>query len=456
MYVSDTIAAIATALGEGGIGIVRISGSDSPDIMSRIFHPRKNGGFISHRFYYGVIIDPSTNILLDEVMAVVMRKPNSFTREDVVEIHCHGGTLIVRRILELVLFSGARLAQPGEFTRRAFLNGRIDLLQAEAVIDIIRAKTDAAARLAQHQRDGLLSAKLFSIRDLLREALALVEAYIDFPDEELGSESIALLSDKVNDARSLVSRLIQGYSEGRALHDGVSVVIAGKPNAGKSSILNLLLEENRAIVSSTPGTTRDLIEEMINIHGLPIRLLDTAGLCDSRDPVEMQGVNLALDRISKADLVIYLLDRSRPFDHDDLLTAEAVASTRFMLVVNKIDLPDRLVLPDDLLILPRIEISTVTGEGVEALKSEITASFLHGVATDSRDFVALSRARQVDSLSRADRNIVSFLNGLDGALFNDFLALELRDALSAIGEVTGETTPDDILDLVFNQFCIGK
>jgi tRNA modification GTPase len=456
MYATDTIAAISTALGEGGIGIVRISGAEALDIMKRIFRPLKNGGFHSHRFYYGVIADPSTDITLDEVMAVYMRSPNSFTREDVVEIHCHGGTLVVQRLLGLVLASGARLAEPGEFTRRAFLNGRIDLLQAEAIIDIIRAKTDAASALAQHQREGLLSVRLFSIRDMLRQSLALVEAFIDFPEEALGPENMYLLSANVTSALALVRELVAGYSEGRVLREGVSVVIAGKPNVGKSSMLNMLLAEKRAIVSSIPGTTRDLIEEVVNINGLPVRLLDTAGLRESSDPIELEGVSRAVDRIIRADLVIFLLDRSRPFDSDDRLVAEALTHSRFILVTNKADLPAQLYLPDELSLLPVIEVSTTTGYGMDKLKHELTTCFLHGRVPDSREFVALSRARHVDAMSRAERCIGNFLAGLDQSLDSDLLAIELRDALGAIVEVTGETTPDDILDIVFNQFCIGK
>jgi tRNA modification GTPase len=456
MFPTDTIAAISTPLGEGGIGIVRISGDDAPVIMKKIFHPVKNGGFNSHRFYYGVVVDPLTDKVLDEVMAVCMRKPNSFTREDVVEIHCHGGTLVVQQLLGLVLSSGARLAEPGEFTRRAFLNGRIDLLQAEAIIDIIRAKTDAASALAQHQREGILSSRLFTIRDLLRQSLALVEAFVDFPDEDLGVENSSLLSVNARSALMLVRELIQGYSEGRVLREGVSVVIAGKPNVGKSSMLNFLLAEKRAIVSSIPGTTRDLIEEVVNINGLPVKLLDTAGLRESSDPIELEGVSRAIDRIAKADLVIFLLDRSRPFDNDDRLVADSLVHARFLIVKNKADLPAQLVLPEPLTQLPFIEVSTANGSGMAKLKDEVTSSFLHGKAPDSREFVALSKARHLDSVLKAERCLVNYLAGLDQGTLFELLAFELRDALAAVGEVTGETTPDDILDLVFNQFCIGK
>ncbi len=275
MYLSDTIAAVSTPVGEGGIAVIRISGPDSLQILDTLFkRKRKNdGGFLSHRFYYGEIISPVTSVALDEAMCVFMRAPRSFTCEDVVEIQCHGGTLIIEQILALVLSSGARLAEPGEFTRRAFLNGRIDLLQAESVIDVIRGKTEAAVSVARHQSNGSLSAALLEIRSQIRQALAFVEAYIDFPDEDIGEEESSQLFDLLADAIKRTDSLIASYEEGKVIRDGVSVLIAGKPNVGKSSLLNTLLKEKRAIVTSIPGTTRDLIEEIVNINGLPVSFL---------------------------------------------------------------------------------------------------------------------------------------------------------------------------------------
>lgn len=456
MYRADTIAAISTAQGEGGIAIIRVSGPMSLAILTQLFRTVPSGGFSSHRFYYGTIVDPLSGLVSDEVMSVYMRSPRSFTREDLVEIQCHGGTIVVQQILQLVLDQGARLADPGEFTRRAFLNGRIDLVQAESIIDLIRAKTETSVALAQHQRDGAVSERLYAIQQNLRQLLALIEAFVDFPDEDLGESDSTLLLELHSRSLSRVRDLLDGYREGKVLRDGVSVLIAGKPNVGKSSLLNTLLREKRAIVTSIPGTTRDLIEEVVNLCGLPVRLLDTAGICRTDDPVEQEGIRLASERIPTADLVLYLLDSSRPFDSDDAAVADALRGVNTLLVLNKTDLPALLRLPSPLNDLPRMEISTATGEGIEALKDAIAEMFLHGRATDNRDMVMLSRARHRDSLLRVEASLTSFVRSLQSGISHDLLAIDVRDALDALGQITGETTPDDILDLIFGQFCIGK
>lgn len=456
MYATDTIAAISTPPGEGGIGIIRISGPGSTKILERIFRPEKRGGFDSHRFYYGEIVDPLTGLHLDEVMSVFMRSPRSFTREDVVEIHCHGGSLLVQQVLSLVLLSGARLAEPGEFTRRAFLNGRIDLLQAESIIDIIRAKTDSAAALAQSQLEGTLSKKIFSIRDNLRQMLALVEAYVDFPDEDLGENDESVLHRLLNEALNETRLLVSTYEEGKVLREGVSVIIAGKPNVGKSSLLNTLLREKRAIVTSIPGTTRDLIEEVVNIRGIPVTLLDTAGICITDDPVEQEGIKRAMERIPSADLVLFLLDSSRPFDDDDLFVYNALSGKTFISVLNKSDLEPQLHLPESLLSFSSVRIATASGSGIEELKDLLASMFLHGKASDNRDLAILSRARHRDALLATVDLLERFKSSLKDEFPPELLALDLRDALETVGRVTGETTPDDILDLIFGQFCIGK
>ncbi|HEY5973629.1 MAG TPA: tRNA uridine-5-carboxymethylaminomethyl(34) synthesis GTPase MnmE [Geobacteraceae bacterium] len=456
MYVSDTIAAISTPAGEGGIGIVRLSGPEALPVASRIFRRNRDGGLHSHRFYYGEIVDPSGGSCLDEVLLVWMKAPRSYTREDVVEIHCHGGTLVVQQLLSLVLAQGVRLAQPGEFTRRAFLNGRLDLVQAEAVIDIIRGKTEAALDLAQHQREGLLSRALFGVREQLQHALALVEAYIDFPEEDLGDTAGAELSGLSTAAATELSRLLASYREGRVLRDGVSVVIAGKPNVGKSSLLNVLLKEKRAIVTAVPGTTRDVIEEVVNLHGLPVTLLDTAGIREADDEVEQEGVRLTLERLPRADLVIFLLDGSRPFDDDDRQVLAALSNLPRLVVVNKADLSQQLILPAELKEPAPMTIATATGAGLDVLKQAIHDTFLHGRAVDSREFVAISQARHRDALVKALAALDRFVAALELASPPELLSVELREALAAVGEVTGETTADDVLDLIFNRFCIGK
>lgn len=456
MYFEDTIAAVSTPRGEGGIAVIRISGSDSLRILDILFRPSHSGGFDSHRFYYGTAVDPNSDIILDEIMAVFMKAPRSFTREDVAEIHCHGGTLVVQLILSAVLSAGARLAQPGEFTKRAFLNGRVDLVQAEATIDIIRAKTAAAATLAQSHRMGLLSTRVNDIRDSLRHLLALLEAYIDFPDEDLGDVNLSLVHGLSRTALAQSRQLLDSYQEGRVLREGVSVIIAGKPNAGKSSLLNTLLSEKRAIVTSIPGTTRDIIEEVVSINGLPVTLLDTAGICDSDDPVEKEGILRARGRIPSADLVILLLDGSRAFDQDDVLSFEAVGNTPHLTVINKSDLPARLVLPESCSHEQLHFISTSTGEGIESLRSTLANLFLHGKLTDNRDLVLLSDARHRDALQRVVDSLTRFNDSFLDISSLELVTIDLRDALDALGQITGQTIPDDILGLIFDKFCIGK
>ena len=456
MYFEDTIAAISTPPGEGGIGVVRISGPASLAILKAVFKRKHDGGFLSHRFYYGEIFSLQTAAIIDEALAVFMQAPRSFTREDVVEIQCHSGTLIMQQVLSSVLSCGARLAEPGEFTRRAFLNGRIDLLQAEAVIDMIRAKTETAVAVARQQSAGALSAALFTARDHIRHALAMVEAYVDFPEEDMGAIDSRRLGRQVNDALAVIEGLIATFEEGRVIRDGVSVLIAGKPNVGKSSLLNTLLKEKRAIVTAIPGTTRDLIEEVVNFDGLPVRLLDTAGICASEDPVEREGITIALDRIASADLILYVLDASRPFDENDQLVADALSHSRIIIVLNKSNLEASLRLPPCLCDYPSVTISTLSLAGIEQLKQKISQTFLHGKIVDSRELLLLSRARHRDVLLRVRVLLSDIIDHSTIPLPDELLAVDLRDALDALGEVTGETTPDDVLDLVFGQFCIGK
>lgn len=456
MYLSDTIAAVSTPVGEGGIAVIRVSGPDSLKILRSLFKRKHDGGFLSHRFYYGEIISPVSGFVVDEAMSVFMRAPRSFTCEDVVEIQCHGGNLIIQQILALVLSEGARLAEPGEFTKRAFLNGRIDLLQAEAVIDLIRAKTDASAAVARHQSYGALSTSLLEVRDQIRHSLALVEAYVDFPDEDMGEIDSNQFLQSLVAATALVDSLISSYEEGKVIRDGVSVLIAGKPNVGKSSLLNTLLKERRAIVTAFPGTTRDLIEEVININGLPVKLLDTAGIRNPEDPIEREGVNLALERISTVDLILYVLDSSRQFDGDDLLVAESLVGRKALIVLNKSDLPVKMLLPRSLQSIPAVSISTFTNDGIDELKSCITDFFLHGRTIDSRGFVMLTRARHRDTLQSVFHILSLITSAPEKLKHGELVAVDLREALHLLGQITGETTPDDILDLIFSQFCIGK
>ena len=455
MYVQDTIAAISTPVGEGGIGIIRVSGGDVLSIADAIFKRNRNGGLQSHRFYYGSITDPVTSNCIDEVMVVFMKGPRSYTREDVLEIQCHGGYLVVQRILALVLRQGARLAAPGEFTKRAFLNGRIDLVQAEAIIDVIRSKTETSLSLAQHQREGLLSRRIALVKEGVITSLALIEAFIDFPEEDLDLSTEHQIGEYLDRSLTELEDLLAGFDEGRVLRDGVSVVIAGKPNVGKSSLLNTLLREKRAIVTSVPGTTRDLIEEVVTIKGLPVKLLDTAGIRESEDEVEREGVKLSLEKIPSSDLVLFVVDSSRPFTAEDQATLDVVSRSNFIVVKNKSDLSPFLDVP-----LPLdarvISVSTFTGDGIDALRDAIFESFVHNRAVDSREYVAVSQARHRDALQKGRDALLRFRGNLAVGIEPDLLSIDLREALAAIGEVTGETTADDVLDLIFQRFCIGK
>jgi len=456
MYQKDTIAAISTPLGEGGIGIVRISGAAAEGIARKIFSRKPSGGLQSHRFYYGELIDPDSEDIVDEIMLVLMQAPRSYTCEHVLEIHCHGGYLIVQRVLQLVLRAGARLAEPGEFTKRAFLNGRIDLLQAEAVIELIRGKTEAALALAQHQREGILSKRIAAVKEGIVASLAYIEAYLDFPEEDIDLPGVREIERSVRTSLEHIEGLLQGFQQGKVLREGVSVLIVGKPNVGKSSLLNTLLKEKRAIVTSIPGTTRDIIEEVVNIKGLPVNLLDTAGIRDSGDEIEQEGMKLTMDKIPLADLILFVVDSSKHFESEDLIIVDAILGREVLVVSNKTDLPEVIQLPEQLASLPVVRISARDGRGIEELREAIFSRFIHGAALDGRDFTALSQARHRDVLARAQQGLLSFLKSFAAGMPLEIVSLELRDALNALGEVTGETTTDDILDQIFTRFCIGK
>lgn len=457
MYVADTIAAIATPTGSGGIGIVRVSGPQAEQVGARVFRGNSGGGFDSHRLYYGHFFSPVAPGMIDEGMAVLMRAPRSYTREDVLELHCHGGYLVVRLVLQACVDAGARLAEPGEFTRRAFLNGRIDLCQAESVLDLINSRTDAALALAQRQREGLLGRELEVARGLIAEALAIIEAHIDFPDEEIDSTSLQLVTKRISAARQTLERLVDSFRLGKVLREGVSVVLAGKPNAGKSSLLNALACEERAIVSSIPGTTRDMIEEIVTVVGLPVRVIDAAGIRRHfADEIEQEGIRRTLGALAEADLALYLADGTRPLDADDLEIITALSDKPFITVITKSDLPqllDRSALPP---CWAQVLISSRSGLGLEELRSALFRYFTQGAPQLTDDLVAISNTRHRDVLVRSLASLALFALHSAQGLTPDFLSIDLRESLSAIGEITGETTPDAVLDIIFSTFCIGK
>jgi len=455
MYVEDTIAAIATPVGSGGIGIIRISGPGATSIVEKVFVKQGNGGFESHRFYYGRIIDPADASLIDEGMAVLMLAPRSYTREDVLELHCHGGYLIVQRVLDVCIRAGARLSDAGEFTRRAFLNGRIDLCQAESIIDLINSRTEMSLAYAQSQREGALSARLGEICSSLRNALALIEAFIDFPEDDLDAAALQQIEAFTFNGRDGLLALLSTFEQGKAVRDGVSVLLAGKPNVGKSSLLNALTLDQRAIVSHLPGTTRDIIEEVVSIEGLPVRIIDSAGIRHSHDEIEQEGIRRSLEKLALADLVLFLVDSSREFDDQDRDLAAALEGKRFITVLNKSDLASVVTADSFPSGSTVVRISTKDGSGLQELRHAIYACFV-GEQVSSREHVALTTVRHRDIVARALASLEVFSTQLAGGASGELLSIDIRESLAAIGEITGETTPDTILDIIFSSFCIGK
>ncbi len=456
MYIEDTIAAISTPLGHGGIGIVRLSGRDAIKIAERIFSSPKGRRLQetpSHRILYGYILNPVNHEIIDEVLVSVMKAPNTYTREDIVEINCHGGPLPLRRTLELLLNEGARLGEPGEFTLRAFLNGRIDLAQSEAVLDIINSLTEQSQRAAMEQLRGGLSKKLSDIRQKLIELTAIVEAYIDFPEEDIEVPTQKDLGERAREIQLELGELIKDGRYGMILREGLKTAIIGRPNVGKSSLLNALLQQDRAIVTEMPGTTRDIIEEYLNIQGLPIRIMDTAGIRDAGNIAEREGVERSLRAMQKADLVLLILDGSEQLHDTDKRLIEESRSKDTILVINKTDLPSKISinnLPSD---KPVVRVSALNGEGLESLKDEIINISLKG--RKETGIILVTNARHIMALRKAHTSITSFINGI-AELSPELLALELRDGLDALGEIIGITTPQEILNKIFSEFCIGK
>jgi len=455
----DTIAAISTPFGIGGIGIVRCSGPQAQAIAGRIFRRKEGlGPLHSHRFYLGEIVRARDQAVLDEVLLVFMRQPKTYTREDVVEIHCHSGIIVLQEILQTVLDSGARLAEPGEFTKRAFLNGRIDLTQAEAVIDLIQSKTQRSLELANRQRSGQLAAAVQRMKERLLNLLALLEATIDFPEEELPELSPPEIARQLRAAREELHTLLQTYEEGKVYREGIAAVIVGRPNVGKSSLLNSLLKEERAIVTAIPGTTRDVLEEVINIDGIPLRMMDTAGLRHPRDAIEEIGVRRTREQLAQADLAIWVVDGSEALNSEDLDILGEVRSKKTVVAINKNDLPQCLSMEElqaQIPEFPLISISALLGSGIEGLKKTVRAVVLNGGLESSPDMI-LSNIRHKRAIEVAREALSQALEGLGKNLSWEFITLDLQRALEALGEIVGETTSDEVLERIFSQFCIGK
>ncbi|OEH91984.1 tRNA uridine-5-carboxymethylaminomethyl(34) synthesis GTPase MnmE [Bacillus solimangrovi] len=456
----DTIAAISTPMGEGAIAIVRMSGEEAIMIADRLF---KGNQLLSevdtHTIHYGHLIDPETGDTAEEVMVSVMRGPRTFTREDVIEINCHGGLVSVNRVLQLVLNEGARLAEPGEFTKRAFLNGRIDLSQAEAVMDLIRAKTDRAMNVALRQIEGRLSKLIQSLRQTLLETLAHVEVNIDYPEyDDVEEMTNHLLLEKSKEVYEELVKLLETSKQGKILREGLSTVIIGRPNVGKSSLLNALVHENKAIVTDIPGTTRDVIEEYVNVKGVPLRLVDTAGIRETEDIVERIGVERSRQRLKEADLILLVLNYNEQVSEEDERLFEAVHGMDAIILVNKTDLEQKIDL-EKVKELARehtvITTSLLQEEGVNELEDAIASMFFSG-NLEAGDLTYVSNSRHIALLTQAKKAMEDALVAIESHMPVDMVQIDLTRSWEILGEIIGESVHESLIDQLFSQFCLGK
>lgn len=459
MFIDDTIAAIATAPGEGGIGIVRISGEKSLEVAQSIFKS-KSGKMIkdynTRTLIYGKIVDGEK--VIDEVLVAYMKGPNSYTAEDVIEINCHGGFISVKKILELILSKGVRIADAGEFTKRAFLNGRIDLSQAEAIIDVIKSKTDMAHEVAQNQLEGSLAKKIKDLRMNVTEVLAHLEVSIDFAEEDVEEITYQTLEEKAFELRNEIKKLYDTAESGKILRDGLKTVIVGKPNVGKSSLLNSILGENRAIVTDIAGTTRDVIEEFVNIKGIPLKIVDTAGIRETEDVVEKIGVEKSRESFSTADLVIMVLDASRKLSEEDMEILESIKNKKTIVLLNKVDLEAQIELEkikefvssDDI-----IEISALKNQGIEELQDKIESMVYHGSVKNSSNLM-ITNSRHKDALFKAYESINDAISAIEQRMPYDFIEVDFKNIWDYLGYINGDTVREDLLDTIFANFCIGK
>ncbi len=456
MLTFDTIVAPATPPGEGGVGIIRISGPDSLALLAKVFRGKVNATAMqSHRLYHGHLLNRKSE-RVDEVLAVVMRAPRSYTGEDVVEVQCHGGTQITRSVLDLFLDAGARMANPGEFTQRAFLNGRLDLSQAEAVIDVVKSRSERAGRNAFSQLEGHLSQKIYNFSERLKGFLSLIEAHIDFQDDEVGILDISAFLTPVGDLVLEMRGLADSFDFGRVLRDGMNVLILGRPNVGKSSLMNAMLGESRAIVTDIAGTTRDTLEEQLVLAGFPVRLIDAAGVRDTDDPVELEGVRRARDKALAADLILLVVDGCCPLAAEDFLALDLCQPAKTIVVVNKSDQAQACNLDRLSLFTHQVAVSAKYSLGLSELSDAIIERLGCDVSYADSEGIVVTERRHRDALVKAVVSLEEFLISFDALVPLECLAMELRDALSALGLITGETTPDEILDQIFSRFCIGK
>ncbi|PQF20386.1 tRNA uridine-5-carboxymethylaminomethyl(34) synthesis GTPase MnmE [Enterococcus mundtii] len=457
----DTIAAISTPPGEGAISIVRLSGDQALTIANKVYQSGNKQllDVPSHTIHYGHIVDPKSEQLVDEVMVSVMRAPRTFTREDVVEINCHGGIVVVNQILQLLLREGARLAEPGEFTKRAFLNGRVDLSQAEAVMDLIRAKTDKAMGVALNQLDGNLSALIRSLRQEILETLAQVEVNIDYPEyDDVEELTTKLLLEKAQMIQQRIEVLLATSQQGKVLREGLSTAIIGRPNVGKSSLLNHLLREEKAIVTDIAGTTRDVIEEYVNVRGVPLKLIDTAGIRETEDIVEQIGVARSRKALAESELILLVLNQSEPLTIEDEQLLEATKGLKRIILLNKTDLPKQLE-EDKLLSLiedePVFAVSVANNEGLDRLETAISELFFGG-QTGERDATYVSNTRHIALLEKAAISLQEVIAGIDVGMPVDLVQMDMTRCWDYLGEVVGDSVQDELITQLFSQFCLGK
>lgn len=451
----DTITAISTPLGEGAIGIVRLSGTDALAIAQSVFKGKNLEQIASHTINYGHIIDPKTGTIIDEVMVSVMLAPKTFTRENVVEINTHGGIAVTNEILQLLIRQGARMAEPGEFTKRAFLNGRVDLTQAEAVMDIIRAKTDKAMTIAVKQLDGSLSQLINDTRQEILNTLAQVEVNIDYPEyDDVEEMTTALLREKTQEFQSLLENLLRTAKRGKILREGLSTAIIGRPNVGKSSLLNNLLREDKAIVTDIAGTTRDVIEEYVNIKGVPLKLVDTAGIRETDDLVEQIGVERSKKALQEADLVLLVLNASEKLTDQDRALLNLSQDSNRIILLNKTDLEQKIELeqlPDDY-----IPISVLTNQNINLIEDRINQLFFDNAGLVEQDATYLSNARHISLIEKAVQSLEAVNDGLALGMPVDLLQVDLTRTWEILGEITGDAAPDELITQLFSQFCLGK
>lgn len=457
----ETIAAIATPPGEGGIGIIRISGEESLDILKKIFVP-VNKNYLenpeSRKMVYGNIVDPSSGKIVDEVLCVYMKGPKTYTVEDVVEINCHGGMVPLRKTLELVLANGARTAEPGEFTKRAFLNGRLDLSQAEAVIDLIKARTDKTFDVAMNQLEGRFSKGIKEIRKKLVDVLVNITVNIDYPDEDIEELTYDNLEKSLVDIKESISKLIASSQTGRIIQEGLKVAIIGKPNVGKSSLMNSLLNEARAIVTEIPGTTRDTIEEHLSIKGIPVILTDTAGIRETSDVIEKIGIEKSKQSFNEADLVIFILDGSRELSDEDTEIIDYIDEKKTIVVLNKMDLDSVITRNDIEKMLPEVKIietSMQSQQGIDLVEDEIE-SMVYGGQVSQSDSIMVTNARHKNILLQSEKSLSDAINMTQLKEALEFIEIDVNSAYESLGEIIGETVQEDIINEVFARFCLGK